>query len=224
MAPKQDQNRDPLDGASLPRCRTACARLPGVLALAALCLIGSSVNVSGDGVEAQPANDQPVSYTNNSGQQVLVFDNNLLDRRFGAQRPAPNKETLTNERAANEDSASASTNLAAALLDAPQRPPVPQSILAAGESFTALIATSRSAKTTVALRFAEKGRQKLMTGDPALALINFERALSLGVGAYVPYVYQYLAQAHSQLGHGDAAQDFTTAAQAWFDGDSGFAA
>jgi hypothetical protein len=74
------------------------------------------------------------------------------------------------------------------------------------------------------LRFAEKGRQKLMTGDPALALINFERALSLGVGPYVPYVYQYLAQAHSQLGHGDAAQDFTIAAQAWFDGDSGFAA
>ncbi|MGH7844816.1 MAG: hypothetical protein ACREQW_06575 [Candidatus Binatia bacterium] len=58
------------------------------------------------------------------------------------------------------------------------------------------IALQTSSRRAAALRFAERGRKFLQTGEYETALLTLEKALALDS---VPYIYYYLARAHHHL-------------------------
>ena len=73
---------------------------------------------------------------------------------------------------------------------------------------------STSAKGLTAMRFIEKARNLLKTGEQEKALATLEKALGLEAN---PYVYFYLSQVHYQLGHYQAALNFLEVAESWVD-------
>ena len=76
------------------------------------------------------------------------------------------------------------------------------------------VTASTSAKGLTAMRFIEKARNLLKTGEQEKALATLEQALGLEAN---PYVYFYLSQVHYQLGHYQAALNFLEVAESWVD-------
>jgi tetratricopeptide (TPR) repeat protein len=74
------------------------------------------------------------------------------------------------------------------------------------------IARNTSAKRAAALRFAEKGRKLLRSGDSEKALVHLEKALALDPS---PYVHFYLARAHYYLARYQQALNFLEIAEPW---------
>src|SRR3970040_2577795 len=74
------------------------------------------------------------------------------------------------------------------------------------------IARNTSAKRAAALRFAEKGRKLLRSGDSGKALVHLEKALALDPS---PYIYFYLARAHYYLARYQQALNFLQIAESW---------
>jgi len=75
------------------------------------------------------------------------------------------------------------------------------------------IARNTSAKRAAALRFAEKGRKLLRSGDSGKALVHLEKALALDPS---PYVHFYLARAHYYyLARNQQALNFLEIAEPW---------
>jgi Tfp pilus assembly protein PilF len=74
------------------------------------------------------------------------------------------------------------------------------------------IARNTSAKRAAALRFAEKGRKLLRSGDYDKALVHLEKALALDPSQYI---YFYLARAHYYLARYQQALNFLEIAESW---------
>jgi tetratricopeptide (TPR) repeat protein len=128
---------------------------------------------------------------------VLVFDNNLLDRLFGKHRAS--------EKARNETVPADDRRAANVFGGAASSPISPNGSLLAG--ITRNVAPRRAA----ALHLAEKGRVLLQSGEYRRALYPLEKALGLDAN---PVIYFYLARAHYYLGNDDQASGFLAAAEA----------
>lgn len=130
-------------------------------------------------------------------RNVLVFDNNLLDRLFGEHRAS--------EKARNETVPADDRRAPNVFGGAASSPISPNGSLLAG--ITRNVAPRRAA----ALRLAEKGRVLLQSGEYRRALYPLEKALGLDAN---PVIYFYLARAHYYLGNDDQASGFLAAAEA----------
>jgi tetratricopeptide (TPR) repeat protein len=151
---------------------------------------GSSIST------AQPAADRG---------KVLVFDNALLDRVFANDRAAAKGEASKHDEAAATQPT--------------ERKPAP-ALLLPDDSFVAKITSRTPSTLAAALRFAEQGRKEINSRQYAKAINYFERAVSLGVRDYFPYIYYYLAQAHYYLANYQSAYHFLDVAESWLGEDS----
>jgi len=91
-------------------------------------------------------------------------------------------------------------------------PPSLQPRVQPNESLMVGIARNTSAKRAAALRFAEKGRKLLRSGNYEKALVHLEKALALDPS---PYIYFYLARAHYYLARYQQALNFLEIAESW---------
>jgi tetratricopeptide (TPR) repeat protein len=133
--------------------------------------------------EAQPRN-------------VLVLDNNLLDKVFGKHRASENSR---HETARTED-----MRVPRSIEVAPPSPILPNRSLLAG------ITRKVSPRRAAALRLAERGRVLLKNSDYQKALCPLEQALGLDAN---PFIYFYLARTHYHLGNHDRASGFLQVAE-----------
>jgi tetratricopeptide (TPR) repeat protein len=135
-------------------------------------------------------------YKNEDGN-VLVFDNDLLDRLFGKDRAA--------EKGSNN-------------VDRPSRDATPPKIpswtdsprVLPNQSLLAGISAKTNSRRAAALRFAEKGRTLIQQRDYLKALSYLEKALDLDGS---PFVYFYLARVHYYLGDYPRALGFVEVAE-----------
>ena len=72
------------------------------------------------------------------------------------------------------------------------------------------ITSETSSRRAAALRFAERGRKLLQTGEYETALLTLEKALALDP---VPYIYYYLARAHHHLNNYQESVTFLDVAE-----------
>jgi tetratricopeptide (TPR) repeat protein len=133
----------------------------------------------------------------NEDSNVLVFDNDLLDRLFGKDRAA--------EKGSND-------------VDRPSRDATPPKIpswtdsprVLPNQSLLAGISANTNSRRAAALRFAEKGRTLIQQRDYLKALSYLEKALDLDGS---PFVYFYLARVHYYLGDYPRALGFVEVAE-----------
>ena len=138
----------------------------------------------------------PLSQHRNEDGNVLVFDNDLLDRLFGKDRV---------ERGSNNIERSSGDVPPPKVFNGANFPTVlPNRSLLAGISS---ITTSRRA---AALRFAEKGRTLIQTKEYQKAITFLEKALNLDAS---PFIYYYLARAHYHLGNNQGSLSFLEVAE-----------
>jgi tetratricopeptide (TPR) repeat protein len=138
----------------------------------------------------------PHQYKNEDGN-VIVFDNDLLDRLFGKDREA--------EKASNN-------------VDRPSRDATPPKVptwtdyprVLPNRSLLAGISPSTNSRRAAALRFAEIGRTLIQQRDYLKALSYLEKALDLDGS---PFVYFYLARVHYYLGDYPRALGFVEVAE-----------
>jgi len=140
-------------------------------------------------------------------RNIPVFDNALADELFGVDRLT--KQEDDKNRGESENAIAPSTpSTPTTRKDRPSLQPRVQP----NESLVVGIARNTSAKRAAALRFAEKGRKLLRSGDYEKALVHLEKALALDPG---PYVYFYLARAHYYLARYQQALNFLEIAEPW---------
>jgi len=133
---------------------------------------------------------------------VIVWDNDYLDRRFGRTwRPG--------------ESTSGS----------PRRPAGPEIIsvpephwneVQPNHSLLTGISRTTTARRAAALRIAETGRRALQQKQYRRAVYYLERALSLDAN---PFIYFYLARSHYQLADYQGSMGFLKVAESRFYGD-----
>lgn len=156
------------------------------------------------------ANDQSAYLTIPSQPEhrnITVFGNALLDELFGKDRLT--KQEDDKNRDESENAVAPSTPSAPI---ARKDPPSLQPRVQPNESLMVGIARNTSAKHAAALRFAEKGRKLLRSGDYEKALVHLEKALALDPS---PYIYFYLARAHYYLARYQQALNFLEIAEPW---------
>jgi len=135
-------------------------------------------------------------YKNEDGN-VLVFDNDLLDRLFGKDRAAE-KESNNVDRPARD----ATPPKIPIWTDSPRVLP--------NRSLLAAISLNTNSRRRAALRFAEVGRTLIQQRDYLKALTYLEKALDLDGS---PFVYFYLARVHYYLGDYPKALGFVEVAE-----------
>jgi tetratricopeptide (TPR) repeat protein len=136
---------------------------------------------------------------------VRVFDNALLDRLFAKDRAAAKQQAKTDEAQLDPN----------AERSPPQPATIPPALLLPNDSFAAKITSRTPSTLAAALRFAERGRKEINSGQYHKAVNYFERAVSLGVRNYLPYIYYYLAQSHFHLANYQSAFNFLDVAESW---------
>lgn len=137
-----------------------------------------------------------------------VFDNALLDKLFAKDRAAAERENNKMEEVAADPRLRQKPAPAASL----------PALLLPNDSFAAKITSRTPSRLAAALRFAEQGRREIDSRRYQRAVNYLERAVSLGVRNYLPYIYYYLAQTHYHLANYQSASDFLEAAEAWLSG------
>jgi hypothetical protein len=137
--------------------------------------------------------------------KVRVFDNALLDKLFAKDRMAARREDRNPEEFAADSGAQQKLPLS-------ERRPT---LLLPNDSFAAKITSRTPSTLAAALRFAEQGRREIQSQRYQRAVNYLERAVSLGVRNYLPYLYYYLAQTHYHLANHQSAFNFLEAAEAW---------
>jgi tetratricopeptide (TPR) repeat protein len=132
----------------------------------------------------------------NEDGNVLVFDNDLLDRLFGKDRAARSSNNI--ERPAGDVSVPRVFNEANFSTVLPNR------------SLLAGISSTTTSRRAAALRFAERGRKLIQTKEYQKAISFLEKALNLDAS---PFVYYYLARAHYHLGNNQGSLNFLEVAE-----------
>jgi hypothetical protein len=154
-------------------------------------------DVSGRGIDSGTVGGEQAGA---AGAALTVLDNKLLDRVFANQRAAAKRApTRTESASAPQDAA----NKRAAALFLPS------------DSFEAKITSRMPSSLAAALRFAEHGRKQIGAGEYQKALSYLERAVSLGMRNYLPYLYYYLAESHFHLANYHSAKNFLDVAESW---------
>jgi tetratricopeptide (TPR) repeat protein len=133
----------------------------------------------------------------NEDGNVVVFDNDLLDRLFGKDRAARGSNNI--ERPAGDVSVPRVLNEANFSTVLPNR-----SLLAGISSNTT------SPRRAAALRFAERGRNLIQIKEYQKAISFLEKALNLDAS---PFIYYYLARAHYHLGNNQGSLNFLEVAE-----------
>jgi tetratricopeptide (TPR) repeat protein len=135
--------------------------------------------------------------------RVRVFDNALLDKLFTKDRAAHKRENRKLDEFRGDQSL--------------QQPPAISAppLLLPNDSFAAKITPRTPSTLAAALRFAEQGRREIKSQRYLRAVNYLERAVSVGVRNYLPYIYYYLAQTHYHLANYQSASNFLEAAEAW---------
>ena len=148
------------------------------------------------GFETASRGRYPLHPHRNEDGNVLVFDNDLLDRLFGKDRAGRGSNNI--ERPAGDVSVPRffnETNL----------PPVlPNRSLLAG------ISSNTTSRRAAALRIAERGRSLIQNKDYERAISFLEKALNLDAS---PFIYYYLARAHYHLGNHRGSLNFLEVAE-----------
>ncbi|HEY2922150.1 MAG TPA: hypothetical protein VGK77_24480 [Candidatus Binatia bacterium] len=156
---------------------------------------------NGDAFEtASRGRQSPSQYRNEDGN-VLVFDNDLLDRLFGKDRV---------ERGSNN-------------IERPSRDvPIPKvfnetnfPMVLPNRSLLAGISPNTTSRSAAALRLAERGRTLMQNREYQKAISFLEKALSLDAS---PFIYYYLASAHYHLGNGQGSLNFLEVAESRLSG------
>lgn len=132
----------------------------------------------------------------NEDGNVLVFDNDLLDRLFGKDRAARGNNNI--ERPAADVSVPRVFNEANFSTVLPNR------------SLLAGISSNTTSRRAAALRFAERGRNLIQTKEYQKAISFLEKALNLDAS---PFIYYYLARAHHHLGNNQGSLNFLEVAE-----------
>jgi len=148
----------------------------------------------------QPARQIPARYRNEDGN-LVVFDNDLLDRLFGNDRWAE-KNSNNSER--------------------PTKDIVPPTVFRGTDFSTVLpnrslltgITRGTAPRRAAALRFAETGRTLIQNREYQKAIVYLEKSLSLDAN---PFVYFYLARAHFHLGDYQRSLNFIEVAESRFE-------
>jgi tetratricopeptide (TPR) repeat protein len=138
----------------------------------------------------------PLQYSNEDGN-VLVFDNDLLDRLFGKDRAAE-------KRSNNGEPHSGDTTLPKVFSGTNSSTVLPNRSLLAG------ISTNTNSRRAAALRLAEKGRRLIQDREYQKAISYLEKALSLDAS---PFIHFYLAWAHYHLGDNRGSLNFLEVAE-----------
>ena len=133
-------------------------------------------------------------YKNEDGN-VLVFNNELLDRLFAKDRAAESNNVDRPSRDATPPKVPIWT-------DSPRVLP--------NRSLLAAISPNTNSRRRAALRFAEIGRTLIQQRDYLKALSYLEKALDLDGS---PFVYFYLARVHYYLGDYPRALGFVEVAE-----------
>jgi tetratricopeptide (TPR) repeat protein len=137
----------------------------------------------------------PHQYKNEDGN-VLVFDNDLLDRLFGKDRAEKGSNNV------DRPSRDATLPTVPTWTDSPRVLP--------NQSLLAAISVNTNSRRAAALRFTEKGRTLIQQRDYLKALSYLEKALDLDGS---PFVYFYLARVHYYLGDYPRALGFVEVAE-----------
>jgi tetratricopeptide (TPR) repeat protein len=137
-----------------------------------------------------------LSQSRNEDGNVLVFDNDLLDRLFGKDRAGRGSNNI--ERPAGDVSVARVFNGANFTTVLPNR------------SLLAGISSNTTSRRAAALRFAERGRTLIQTKEYQKAISFLEKALNLDAS---PFIYYYLARAHYHLGNNQGSLNFLEVAE-----------
>lgn len=160
----------------------------------------------------QAANPPKTSIADTARQansdKVRVFNNALLDKLFANDRLASKVEGN------KQDPAVVNQNDERKPLSQVS-PPVPPALLLPNDSIAAKITSRTPSNLAAALRFAERGRKEIKLREYQKAVNYFERAVSLGLRSYLPYIYYYLAQTHYHLANYQNAVNFLEVAESW---------
>jgi tetratricopeptide (TPR) repeat protein len=136
------------------------------------------------------------SHPHRNDGNVLVFDNDLLDRLFGKDRAARGSNSI--ERQAGDVSVPRVFNEANFSTVLPNR------------SLLAGISSNTTSRRAAALRFAERGRKLIQTKEYQKSISFLEKALNLDAS---PFIYYYLARAHYHLGNNQGSLNFLEVAE-----------
>jgi tetratricopeptide (TPR) repeat protein len=151
---------------------------------------------NGDAFETASRGRLPSQYKNEDGN-VLVFNNDLLDRLFGKDRAL--------ERSSNNTEQPSRDVLPPKVFNATNLPSVlPNRSLLAG------ISSNMTSRRAAALRFAERGRTLIQTKEYQKAISFLEKGLNLDAS---PFIYYYLARAHYHLGNNQGSLNFLEVAE-----------
>jgi tetratricopeptide (TPR) repeat protein len=124
-------------------------------------------------------------------RQVIIFDDDALEKMFAKPRRSAAHETSPGKIAGRSHFPTVAPN---------------QSLLSAIDRRT-------NSRRAAALRLAESGRSLIQAGENGRAVSVLERALSLEAS---PFVYFYLARAHYHLADYERAAQFFEIAEAFF--------
>jgi tetratricopeptide (TPR) repeat protein len=138
----------------------------------------------------------PLSPNRNKDGNVIVFDNDLLDRLFGKDRAGRGRDNI--ERPAGDVSIPRVFN------EANFPSVLPNQSLLAG------ISSNTTSRRAAALRFAERGRNLIKAKEYQKAISFLEKALNLDAS---PFIYYYLARAHYYLGNNQGSLNFLEVAE-----------
>ena len=143
-------------------------------------------------------------------RRVIVFDNDLLERRFGKSREREASATDNTGAAASERGAFTFSGVQ--IIDVPPRRSVdvlPNNSLLKG------INRNTPARRAAALRLAETGRMLLQRGQTRKAIYYLEKALGMDAS---PSFHFYLARAHFSLADYQSSLRFLQVAESGFYG------
>ena len=132
---------------------------------------------------------QPPLLSSEPNRNVIVFDNDTLEKMFGNSRRSAANEPGATKIPGGRDFPAVTPN----------------------HSLLSAIGPRTSAKSAAALRLAESGRTLIQAGESRRAVSVLEKALSLESS---PFVYFYLARAHYNLADYQRAAEFVEIAEA----------
>jgi hypothetical protein len=132
---------------------------------------------------------QPPLLSSEPNRNVIVFDNDTLEKMFGNSRRSAANEPGATKIPGGRDFPAVTPN----------------------HSLLSAIGPRTSAKSAAALRLAESGRTLIQAGESRRAVSVLEKALSLESS---PFVYFYLARAHYYLADYQRAAQFVEIAEA----------
>jgi tetratricopeptide (TPR) repeat protein len=148
------------------------------------------------GFETASRGRYPSPANRNEDGNVLVFDNDLLDRLFGKDRGGRGSNNV--ERPVGDVSVPRVFNGVNLPTVLPNR------------SLLAGISSNTTSRRAAALRFAERGRTLIQTKEYQKAISVLEKALNLDAS---PFIYYYLARAHYHLGNNQGSLSFLEVAE-----------